>query len=192
MDSVKLPGQLALSEGEKPIWYGRSTYKAHIGAIIVGFFFFLIGISFVPFTIFFTIIGLLVWLSVFISVQTSEYFISNRRVFIKHGLLGRTSHDLKIEWVTGSILHQGFIGRILNFGSLVFTGVAIAGNVRMSGVSDVINVKGTVDNTVQSNKKRVELEEKIKRLQEEYDFGKIDAARFSELKRNYEEEKSKY
>ncbi len=170
------------------MWYGKQSYKAHIGAVILGLFFVLIGLAFIPIAF----IGLLVWLFVVIAVQTSEYFISNRRVFIKHGLLGRSSHDLKVEWVTGTILHQGLFGRLLNFGSIVFTGVGIAGNVGMSGVSDVVNVKGIVENIVQSNKKKMDVEDKLKRLQEEYDFGRIDGAKYQELRRNYEEERGKY
>lgn len=188
MSPVKVPGQLALSEGEKPIWYGRSSYKAHIGLIIIGFILFFIGI----FIVFLLPIGLLIWLYVFISVRSTEYFISNRRVFIKRGIINRTSRDLKIEWITGSTLHQGWIGRILNFGDLVFIGVGIGGNVGMFGVSDVVNVKGIVDSTVQSNKKRMEVEDRLKRLQEEYELGRITEAKYQELKRTYEEEKSKY
>jgi hypothetical protein len=81
---------------------------------------------------------------------------------------------------------------MLNFGSIVFTGVSIVGNVGMSGVSDVVNVKGIVENVIQSNKTRTGVEDKLKRLQEEYDFGQIDAAKYQQLRKQYEEEQSKY
>ncbi len=111
----------------------------------------------------FVLLALLTWLSVFITVQPSEYFISNRRVFIKHGILGRRAHDLKIEWVTGSIPQQGLMGRLLNYGSLAFTGVGIPGMVKMDGLSDYLEIKGLVDSLIENNRKRAEVEEKIKR-----------------------------
>jgi hypothetical protein len=80
----------------------------------------------------------------------------------------------------------------LNFGSIVFTGVGIAGNVGMSGVSDVLNVKGIVENVIQSNKKRTEAQDKLKKLEEEFEFGRLDSAKYQEIKRKYEEEISRY
>jgi uncharacterized membrane protein YdbT with pleckstrin-like domain len=187
-----------LTEGERPVWYGRESYKSHVGAFAFGFCILAIGILFflipligVFFGAIFIAFALIDWLYVYLSVVSSEYFISNKRVFVKHGLVGRASQDLKMEWVTGTVLRQGFMGRMLNYGSMMFTGVGTSTNVSMVGVPDVLSVKGIVENTLQDNRRRTEVEQKMRRLQEEYDFGRLDASKYQELKRAYEAEGSR-
>lgn len=102
---------------------------------------------------FFSFMALVDWVLVALYVINSEYFVSNRRVFVKYGIIGRTSNDLKIEWISGTIIHQGLFGRMLNFGDLEFTGAGVS-KVRMHGVSDVLMVKSIVENTIQSNVSR--------------------------------------
>lgn len=164
MSNVRIPGQLAISEGEQPVWYGRQSYASYIGSIIFGFIILAIGIlgaSFLAFAYpiipvsffgFFAFFALLDWGLVYLNVMSTEYFVSNKRIFIKHGIVGRKSHDLKIEWMTGTVVQQGLFGRMLNFGDIVFTGVGFSGDVKMGGVSDVLNVKGIVENVIQSSK----------------------------------------
>ena len=96
------------------------------------------------------------WVLVVLYVINSEYFVSNRRVFVKYGIIGRTSNDLKIEWISGTIVHQGLFGRVLNFGDLEFTGAGVS-KVRLHGVSDVLMVKGIVEDTIQGNIDRAQL-----------------------------------
>jgi hypothetical protein len=117
MGQPRIPTQLALTEGERPVWYGRESYRSQVGAVALGFGMLVIGILFflIPivgefFGAILILFALIDWLYVLFSVVSSEYFISNKRVFVKHGIVGRTSHDLKIEWVTGSVLQQGPMG----------------------------------------------------------------------------------
>lgn len=157
---------MVLPEGEQPIWYGRLSYKSRIGGVIFVFILLIIGASllFVPlvgpylggFFIFLALVNLLV---VFLAVQNSEYFLSTRRVFVRAGILSRASHDVKLEWVTGTLVRQGIFARALNYGDIGFTGVG--GDVRtslvpMRGLSDVLNVKRMVDDTIESNRASVE------------------------------------
>jgi hypothetical protein len=159
---VKLPGQVALSAGEKPVWAGRQSYKAHVGPFVVGAVVLSIG-GWMTFSVqpigpviggLLVFLALLAWLSIFITVQRSEYFISNRRVFIRQGILGRRTHELRIEWVTGSIPQQGLMGKLLNYGSLVFTEVGIRGITKIDGLSDYLEIKELVDNLIEDNKRR--------------------------------------
>jgi|WetSurMetagenome_2_1015567.scaffolds.fasta_scaffold78967_2 hypothetical protein len=200
MNYVKLPSGLLLSEGEKPIWYSHPSYASRIGGIISNCFWLVLGailFAISPatlgffFGILFIILGLVGLLFVFIGVYFTEFFISNRRVYIKSGVLGRSTHDLRTEWITGSTLHQGVFGRMFNFGNVIFNGVGFS-NATMLGAPEVLNVKGIVDGVVQVNKKRVEVEDKLKRLQEEYEYGRLTEAKYQELKRNYETERNQY
>lgn len=152
---------MALSEGEIPVWYGRQTFKSFLGSIIFGFLLLAFGLATLVFGTtfglgFFAFMALVDWVLVALYVINSEYFVSNRRVFVKYGIIGRTSNDLKIEWVSGTIVHQGLFGRMLNFGDLEFTGAGVS-KVRLHGVSDVLKVKGIVEDTIQSNVARAQL-----------------------------------
>jgi len=80
---------------------------------------------------------------------------------------------------------------MFNFGNVIFNGVGFS-NATMLGAPEVLNVKGIVDGVVQVNKKRVEVEDKLKRLQEEYEYGRLTEAKYQELKRNYETERNQY
>jgi len=163
---VRVPDSLVLSEGEQPIWYGRLSYKSRIGAVIFAVILLSIGVSlffalplFGPYLggyfIFLALVNLLV---LFLAVLNSEYFLSNRRIFVRQGILSRDSHDTKLEWVTGTIVRQGILARALNYGDIGFTGV---GDVKtslipMRGLSDVLNVKRMVDDTIESNRVPIE------------------------------------
>ncbi|HEV2225445.1 MAG TPA: PH domain-containing protein [Nitrososphaerales archaeon] len=160
---VKVPDSLALSEGEQPIWYGRLSYKSRIGGVIFILILLIIGASLffgLPllgpylggFFIFLALVNLLI---VFLAVQNSEYFLSSRRVFVRQGILSRASHDVKLEWVTGTLVRQGIFARALNYGDIAFNGVggdARTSLVPMRGLSDVLNVKRMVDDTIESNR----------------------------------------
>ncbi len=52
-------------------------------------------------TFFFSIIFFII---AFLNVITSEYFISNKRIFVKYGFISRVMNDIKMEWVTNTSL----------------------------------------------------------------------------------------
>ena len=137
---------------------------SYVGSILFGFTLLLIGvlvivslpippgISRLWFFGFFVLFALVDWALVALNVGSSEYSVSNKRVFVRRGILGQGSHDLQIEWMTGTTVSQNLFGRVLNFGDIMFTGVGTSGNVKMDGVFDVLNVKEVVESVVQDNK----------------------------------------
>jgi hypothetical protein len=139
------------------VWYGRQSYSSYAGSIIFGVILLLLAgvtaLAQIPGSVFFAglfaLFALFDWALVFLNVISSEYFVSNKRIFIKHGIIGRNSHDLRIEWMTGTVVQQGLFGRMLNFGDVAFTGAGFSGDVKMNGVSNVLAVKGIVENVIQ-------------------------------------------
>lgn len=96
------------------------------------------------------VLTLVFFLSVFLSVISSEYFVTNYRVYTKHGLVGRRASEAKREWITGMTVVQGFIGRILNYGDVIFsTPGYYAGAVEMKGISDPMHVKVLIQSSFQ-------------------------------------------
>lgn len=69
------------------------------------------------------LIGLVSFISDFISYYCSEYVITNRRVLMKVGFIRRKSLEIFLDRVEGIYVEQGILGRILNFGTIIIAGV---------------------------------------------------------------------
>jgi len=58
----------------------------------------------------------------FINLQTSEFAVTNKRVLMKVGWIRRHSLEVLLSKVEGIQVHQGILGRILGYGSIVVSG----------------------------------------------------------------------
>jgi len=193
--AVKVPSGFSLMEGERPYWYGRRSPKSLIGSIIVGILLLLIGIplTLIGIGVVLIIVGLILLIRVPLAVISSEYFITSHRMYVKYGIVSRRVFEIKNEWITGVIVRQGFLGRLLNYGDVLYsTPGQYAGSVLMTGVSDPMNIKTIVEDILRKRKEAQRIEERIKELEMEYELGKITEDRYRELRRKYEEELKKY
>jgi uncharacterized membrane protein YdbT with pleckstrin-like domain len=57
-----------------------------------------------------------------IYISTTEFAITNRRVIAKRGFIRRRTLELFLSKVESVRVHQGIMGRILNFGTVTVTG----------------------------------------------------------------------
>jgi uncharacterized membrane protein YdbT with pleckstrin-like domain len=57
-----------------------------------------------------------------IKLKTTELAITNKRVFAKFGFVSRQTVELNISKVESIQVHQGILGRMFNYGSLVISG----------------------------------------------------------------------
>lgn len=80
-------------------------------------------------------VGLVFWLSAFITYKTTELAFTNKRVIAKFGFIRRRTVELNISKVETIQVEQGVFGRIFNYGSLIISG---AGNPQapIVGISD--------------------------------------------------------
>jgi uncharacterized membrane protein YdbT with pleckstrin-like domain len=69
------------------------------------------------------IIGLVLMLPPWIKSSSSEFAITNKRVLIKVGLIRRHSLELLLQKVEGIGVDQGFLGRVLGYGTITVSGV---------------------------------------------------------------------
>lgn len=138
-----IPADFSLLKGETPVWYGRVSWKRMWLSVALGVLVVLGGpVGFM--------LGLLFFLNVFLTVLSSEYLVTNYRVYTKYGLVGRRTSEAKREWITGTTVVQGFMGRILNYGDVIFsTPGYYAGAVEMRGVSDPMHVKVLIQGSFQ-------------------------------------------
>jgi uncharacterized membrane protein YdbT with pleckstrin-like domain len=174
----KLPAGLILEEGETILWHGRMSWKANWLVIIIGILtmLILIGIGLIPILVGIltiptlirtdlipillgiltipTLIGFIVLLLVYLRILSTEYLITTNRVYVKYGLISRKVRDVRIEWITSATVAQGLMGRILNFGDLLFvTPGEYLGSVEMIGVHDPLRVKAIAEDAVRKKKK---------------------------------------
>ena len=80
-------------------------------------------------------VGLILLAMAFIRYKTTELAFTNKRVIAKFGFISRQTVELYIPKVESIQLHQGILGRIFNYGSLIISG---AGNPQapIPGISD--------------------------------------------------------
>lgn len=69
------------------------------------------------------VIGLVLLLPPWIKSFSSEFAITNKRILIKVGLIRRHSLELLLQKVEGIGVDQGFLGRILGYGTITVSGV---------------------------------------------------------------------
>jgi uncharacterized membrane protein YdbT with pleckstrin-like domain len=133
-------------------------------------------------------LGIIFFIIAFLRVKSTEYFITSHRMYTKYGLIGRRVFEIKNSWITGVIVRQGFVSRILNYGDLVFsTPGQYAGSVAMIGVSDPMHVRTIVEEVLKRFKEMENIQEDLKALEKEYEFGRISKEKYEELKKKYEE-----
>ena len=139
---------MSLAEDEVPLWFGQMSW-------ISNWFWILIAMIFILFLgAFGILIALIILILVVISVVTSEYFISNKRIYFKRGLISRILNDIKIEWITNIYVQQGIFGRILNYGNVGISSPGEhAGAIGFIGVSDPMGIKKIIEDNLIKNKK---------------------------------------
>ena len=80
-------------------------------------------------------LGLIFLLLGYLRVVSAEYFISNKRIFVRYGLLNRKTYEIKNEWISSYLVSQGFMGKVFNYGRIWIstpgygTGVTLLKNV---------------------------------------------------------------
>ncbi len=80
-------------------------------------------------------LGLVFWLVAYIRYKSTELAVTNKRVIAKFGFISRSTVEINIAKVESIQVHQGILGRIFNYGSLVISG---GGNPQapVPGISD--------------------------------------------------------
>lgn len=107
IDESLAPGEVILQRGQWPkiFWIGAWAALLLLGIIIVGIFIFFRS-----------------W----ITMSTTDFAVTNRRVILKTGWLNRRTQELAVESVEGVILEQSLIARIFGYGHVVVTGTGDA------------------------------------------------------------------
>lgn len=74
-------------------------------------------------------IALLLAIYEWLRLRTLEYGVTNKRVILKKGIIGRYTEEMKIGSIETVEIDQGVLGRMLGYGDVKVTG---------RGISDVV------------------------------------------------------
>jgi uncharacterized membrane protein YdbT with pleckstrin-like domain len=74
-------------------------------------------------------IALLLAIYEWLRLRTLEYGVTNKRVILKKGIIGRQTEEMKIGSIETVEIDQGVLGRVLGYGDVKVTG---------RGISDVV------------------------------------------------------
>jgi uncharacterized membrane protein YdbT with pleckstrin-like domain len=99
-----------LGAGERVLFHGRVSAWSH-------FWWWFFGLMLAPVGI-----GLIVWLVAWIRLRTTELAVTNRRVITKLGFITRNTLEINVARIESVQVTQGIGGRLLNFGTVVFSG----------------------------------------------------------------------
>lgn len=72
--------------------------------------------------ILFFILAVITGIISFINFSTSEFGITTKRILVKTGLIRRNSIEVLLTKVEGIQVHQGILGRLLNYGTIIISG----------------------------------------------------------------------
>lgn len=185
--AIRIPTEITLTEGEVPIWFGQMSWAANWLWILFAVLFLLLMVALFSIVIF--ILAIIFIIIAYLNVTTSEYFISNKRIFVKYGFISRAMNDIKMEWVTNTSVGQDWDGRILSFGNVfIATPGTATGTEMMKGVADPMMIKGMIEERLVKFKKNEETHQSIRKITDEYKMGRLDEARYNSLKQEYESE----
>jgi len=101
----------SLIEGETIIHRGRVSWWSEFWLILLGLLTLVI------------VVGLFLLIWAWIRVRSTEIAITNKRIIAKFGFIKRSTVEINLDKVEALRVEQGFWGRILNFGTILLSGV---------------------------------------------------------------------
>lgn len=142
--NIRTPTHIPLIEGETPIWFGQMSWAAN--------WVWLLGAVVFCWTIILPIIFIVIaWRN----VATSEYFISDKRVYSRYGFLSHAANDLEMGSITNTSIRQGFFGRVFNFGDILLaTPGTSTGTGMFPGPSEPMKIKGIIEKQISNQNKQ--------------------------------------
>ena len=128
----------ALIENERVIHIGRVSLWSMAHLLVFGVLLQPVGI------------GLILLIMAYIRYQSTELAITNRRVIAKFGFISRRTIELNLNRIEGIEVMQTIPGRILDYGSLLMSGV---GSLKepIHGISQPMEFRKAFMNAVENH-----------------------------------------
>ena len=101
----------SLIEGETVIHRGRVSWWSEFWLLLLGILTLVI------------VVGLILLIWAWIRVRSTEIAITNKRIIAKFGFIKRRTVEINLDKVEALRVEQGVMGRMLNFGTILLSGV---------------------------------------------------------------------
>lgn len=89
-------------------------------------------------------ITLLIALYVYLRLKYQEQGVTNKRVILKKGIIGRQTEEMKLKSIETVEIDQGVFGRMLGFGTVRVTGRGVS-DIVFKGIDDPMAVKRAIE-----------------------------------------------
>lgn len=100
----------SLIEGERVLHRARVSWWSQFGLLLLGILTLVV------------VVGLFLLIWAWVRVRSTEIAITNRRVIVKYGFVKRDTVEINLEKVEALRVEQGFMGRMLNYGTVFISG----------------------------------------------------------------------
>lgn len=123
----------SLSAGEKV----EAVFRLHWSAWLPVWLWVLLAIPTIGIT-------LLVALYAYLRLKHQEQGVTNKRVILKKGIIGRQTEEMKLRSIETVEIDQGVFGRMLGFGTVKITGRGVS-DIVFKGIDDPMAVKRAIE-----------------------------------------------
>ncbi len=89
-------------------------------------------------------ITLLLALYEYLKLKYQEQGVTNKRVILKKGIIGRKTEEMRLKSIETVEIDQGVLGRMLGFGTVKLTGKGVSDFV-LEGIADPLAVKRAIE-----------------------------------------------
>lgn len=80
----------------------------------------------------------------FLRLKYQEQGVTNKRVILKKGIIGRQTEEMKLKSIETVEIDQGVLGRMLGFGTVRITGRGVS-DFLFKGIDDPMAVKRAIE-----------------------------------------------
>jgi len=180
---------------EAVLWRGRMSWRANVGHVILSIFFLFLAL-FVGHLVLGAVLfffAALTLLYAYLRVLATEYLVASGRIYARYGIIARSITQARPEAVSAVYVQQSIVGRLLNYGDIMFMtpGEGGHGFIVFKGVENPAALKTSFFELIRKVKERMRLEELLRELEKECDFGRLPEDRCAALRQKYEEELKK-
>lgn len=88
--------------------------------------------------------GFLRFLIMMMRKKSTEIVVTNRRLIFKRGVVARRIDEVQADRIEGCIVYQGFLGRLLGFGTVVVRGTGV-GEVFLPPLRDPLTFRRAIE-----------------------------------------------
>ena len=178
--------------GEVVYWRGRMSWRSNVGHVALSVLLFLLALFVGHFVLSAALLffAVLVLLYAYLRVLATEYLITSSRIYARYGIIARNITQARPEAVSAVYVQQSIVGRLLSYGDIMFMtpGEGGHGFIVFKGVENPVTLKTSFFELIRRIKERARLEELLRELERECDFGRLPEDRCAALRQKYEEE----